>query len=77
MRKSSIRIDGKDYRLKACPFCGNNLLQLVEYKPDGVRRFTIKYAVLCNYEFGGCGTESGHYKSAEEAFANWNMRKGK
>lgn len=63
--------------LKPCPFCGNPEVEIVLYKADGVRRYRDRYAVLCYYSDGGCGAESGHFHSPEEAAENWNMRKRK
>ena len=61
--------------LKRCPFCGKKDPEIVVYEPDGVKRFRKKYAVLCNYYSGGCGSESGHWGSELEAVAAWNERR--
>lgn len=63
--------------LRCCPFCANPNVQMVLYPADGERRFTNRYAVLCNYDLDGCGAESGHYHSPEEAAEHWNTRKRK
>lgn len=59
--------------LKKCPFCGETEpVRLVVAKgEDGWRD---RYFVLCNYEDGGCGTESGWYHSKIEAIEAWNRR---
>ena len=67
----------RESRLKRCPFCGNPNVRIVKYAADGHKRFTDRYAVLCDYTYNGCGSESGHWKSAEEAVVAWNERKRK
>lgn len=62
-------------RLKPCPFCGYKGVSMHIYKADDVTRFTNKYAVLCDYRLGGCGAESGHYRTPEEAIIMWNQRR--
>ena len=62
-------------RLKRCPFCGNPNVAVVKYAADGIRRYRDRYAVLCDYTEYGCGAESGHYHSAEEAEEAWNQRR--
>lgn len=73
----SFRIDGKDFPVKNCPFCGSVSLQLVTHKADDVHFFRDKYSVLCDYRLGGCGAESGIYPNKEEAIAMWNQRRRK
>lgn len=63
--------------LRPCPFCGNPNVGVRVYPKDDVTRFRNKYAVLCDYRFNGCGSESGHWPSAEEAVIAWNKRKRK
>ena len=74
MKKAIICIDGKDHAVRPCPFCGNRILQLREHEPDGIRMFTKRFSVLCNWDYGGCGAESGYYYSPEEAIDIWNRR---
>jgi len=62
-------------RLKPCPFCGYRGVDIRVYEADGKERFTNKYAVLCDYRLGGCGAESGHYRTPEEAIIMWNQRR--
>lgn len=69
----------KDNRveLKPCPFCGCKELIISEYFPQENEVYTYfskRYAIKCDYNEGGCGCESGHYKSLEEAISNWNSR---
>ena len=61
--------------LKRCPFCGSDGAVIRRYAADGVKLYTDRYAVLCDYRNGGCGAESGWYHSPEEAAAMWNQRK--
>ena len=58
--------------IKSCPFCGykHPSLRVIEGK-DG---FRDRYAVLCNYDDGGCGAEGGWRHYAEEAIMVWNRR---
>lgn len=57
--------------LKPCPFCGNEpTIRIFEGK-DGWRD---RYAVICRYDEGGCGAESGLYHYQEEAVYAWNRR---
>ena len=60
-------------KLKPCPFCGMTYpVNLMCRKgKDGWRD---KYFVLCEYDSGGCGAESGWYHSIEEAEEAWNRR---
>lgn len=62
--------------IKHCPCCGNEDPEISEYNITD-QNFTKKYAVLCRYseEGPGCGLESGHYKTAEEAIFAWEMRR--
>lgn len=56
-----------------CPHCSSNTaprITIIEGK-DGFRN---RYAVLCDYENGGCGAEGGYRHSEEEAIAVWNER---
>ena len=62
-------------KLKRCPFCGNPNPKMRLYKADGKERFRDRYAVLCKYDDGGCGAESGWYHCPEEAAAMWNQRR--
>ena len=63
--------------LRPCPFCGNPNVRFWLHPADGYKTFTDRYAVLCHYMEGGCGAESGHYHSPEEAAEHWNTRKRK
>lgn len=57
--------------LKSCPFCGGEPTEVVRKGKDGWRD---RYAVLCDYEHGGCGAESGWYHYRNEAVEAWNRR---
>lgn len=56
---------------KLCPFCGNRPTIRIFKGRDGWRD---RYAVLCRYDDGGCGAESGLYHSQAEAVEAWNRR---
>lgn len=65
--------------LKPCPCCGNKDPEIVEYPPqeNDVRIYHSKrYSVLCRFNDGpeGCGLESGHYKTEDEAVEAWERR---
>ena len=65
--------------IKPCPFCGNKDLAFVNYSPQENEvyiYFVKRFAIHCRYtgEAQGCGTESGHYKSKDEAIEAWNKR---
>ena len=63
---------GNKKLLKPCPFCGNNEPTIRIFRgKDGWRD---RYAVLCRYDEGGCGAESGLYHYEEEAIYAWNKR---
>lgn len=64
-----IALDSKP--LKKCPFCGGEGTVIVRKGKDGWRD---RYAVLCDYNHGGCGAESGWYHYEEEAIESWNRR---
>ena len=57
--------------LKPCPFCGNTPTIRIYNGKDGWRD---RYAVLCRYDEGGCGAESGLYHYQAEAIEAWNRR---
>ncbi len=57
--------------LKPCPFCGNTPTIRIFRGRDGWRD---RYAVICRYDEGGCGAESGLYHYEEEAIEAWNRR---
>lgn len=57
--------------LKACPFCGSEPTIRVFRGKDGWRD---RYAVICRYDEGGCGAESGLYHYEQEAIEAWNRR---
>lgn len=66
--------------LKPCPCCGNEDPEILEYPVQENKVYTYyskRYSVLCRYEEdgSGCGLESGHYKTKEEAIDAWEKRK--
>ena len=67
--------DGKQtvdhLHIKICPFCGNDGTIRILKGKGGWRD---RYAVICNYDDGGCGAESGLYHSEAEAIEAWNSR---
>ena len=63
--------DGMSRELKRCPFCGNKPTIRIFRGKDGWRD---RYAVLCRYDEGGCGAESGLYHYEDEAIEAWNRR---
>lgn len=58
-------------KLKPCPFCGEEATIRIFKGKNGWRD---RYAVICRYDEGGCGAESGLYHSEEEATESWNRR---
>lgn len=57
--------------IDTCPHCGGEGTIIVRKGKDGWRD---RFAVLCDYEHGGCGAESGWYHSEIEAVEAWNKR---
>lgn len=58
--------------MRACPHCGNPNPHLQLY--PGKDGFRTRYAILCDYQEGGCGAEGGRYHSVAEAIEFWNAR---
>lgn len=81
MKVSAINYDGiedgfmdftVDEYLEPCPFCGNSKPRgRIYFGQDG---FRDRYAILCHYFEPGCGAESGHYHTMQEAIDSWNRR---
>lgn len=64
----------KDAELKPCPFCGGqNIVILKESQSLDDLSFPL-YALVCNWNNGGCGASSGNYPTVEEAIDAWNRR---
>lgn len=63
----------EDVELKPCPFCGEkeSVRLMKRYGKDG---WQDRYYVLCEYDNGGCGAESGWCYSEAEAIFAWNTR---
>lgn len=70
-KKRNERGDRMSRELKLCPFCGSEPTIRIFRGKDGWRD---RYAVLCRYDEGGCGAESGLYHYEEEAIEAWNRR---
>ena len=65
--------------IKPCPCCGNRNPVLTTYPPQENEVYTYhsdRFSVLCRYDGdgSGCGLESGHYKTADEAIEAWERR---
>ena len=67
----SVKNELAKVELKKCPFCGGEGTVIIRKGKDGWRD---RYAVLCDYNYGGCGAESGWYHYEEEAIEAWNRR---
>lgn len=54
--------------------CGNTPVLRIypEQENEVYTYFSKRYSYICNYQEGGCGMESGHYKYEEEARDCWN-----
>jgi len=57
--------------LKPCPFCGSQPRMIIRQACYG---FQNRYSVLCDYDTGGCGSESGWYHDDKTAAECWNNR---
>ena len=59
--------------IKPCPFCGEteSVRLMNRVGKDGWRD---RFYVLCEYDNGGCGAQSGWYHSVIEAVESWNQR---
>ena len=53
--------------IKPCPFCGNE--QSVYMLKEGKN-----YAVICDYNWGGCGACGGYRETLKDAAEAWNKR---
>lgn len=66
--------------LKPCPFCGKieivvlNANDISEAEPDDDRWEPACYAVVCDYNAGGCGATGGYCSTDLEAAKAWNRR---
>ena len=60
-------------KLKPCPFCGNDKINICRYERTG-ESFSM-YAAYCDYSEGGCGAESGRRYSIDSVKEAWNRRK--
>ena len=64
----------KEVELKPCPFCGG--IPHVREFPITPNRFSVKYAVQCEYTGSekGCGAEGQINKHIDLAIEAWNSR---
>ncbi len=68
--------------LERCPFCGEKVARCetvadIELMDDDYPDYEWAkdhYAVVCNYNAGGCGTMTRGYMTEEAAVAAWNRR---
>ena len=63
-------------QLKPCPFCGEKepVRLMVRLGKDGWRD---RFYILCEYDSGGCGSQSGWYHTPNAAIDSWNIRNWK
>ena len=64
--------------LKHCPFCGKTDTvkclresEIKEEEANGEDYFTV----ICDYQYGGCGSSGGYRKTEEDAIKLWNTRR--
>ena len=66
-----MTVNENKQELKPYPFCGEEPTIVIRKGKDGWRD---RYAVLCDYRYGGCGAEGPHYHTEWEAAEAWNRR---
>ena len=59
--------------LKPCPFCGNDETVYMVREKVGDKS---QWQVVCDYNWGGCGSASGYYDTPVETAKAWNRRDG-
>ena len=72
------------HSLRKCPFCGAKVayfgtvadIELMDDDYPDYEWAKDHYAVVCNYNEGGCGATTRGYATAEEAIEAWNRRCG-
>ena len=69
-------IDMTRGKLMPCPFCGR--VQTVGFYTDsddlGELEDRNSFAIVCDYNEGGCGATGGYSSTKGGAIRNWNMR---
>ena len=60
---------GEKEELKPCPFCGES--SFLTRNDEGEQT-----SIVCNFNRGGCGAQSGYTDPEEQPTYRWNMRKG-
>lgn len=65
--------------IKKCPFCGNDVAIGVSCKQINCVECcedcdTITYAIVCDFENGGCGAMGGFRDTCDDAITAWNSR---
>ena len=71
-------------KIKRCPFCGKEVaycgtvagIKLMDDDNPDYEWAKDRYAVVCNYNAGGCGTMTRGYMTEEAAVMAWNRRYG-
>ena len=79
-RNDCISVHGcekAEKELKPCPFCGRTESVRIRIYPSSWKYTEDQYAIVCDHNRGGCGSESGHYSDPEKATKYWNMRDGR
>lgn len=56
--------------LSSCPFCGQNVENLVAEERMG----KTYYSMVCDVQAGGCGCSTGRFEDPKDAILMWNIR---
>ncbi len=62
-----------EVKLKQCPFCGKSA-PIVCLSREKEPNTGWQYQVVCDYNFGGCGSSGGFDQDPKKAVAIWNRR---
>lgn len=60
--------------LKPCPFCGGQKIKALEKGINLDEGSVACYALVCDWDYGGCDASSGLYPTLEKAIEAWNRR---